>query len=89
MNATEQAALGAVSTTASTLMPIILQTVSTAGQAASPQAAAATFAAEIVVALIKANQAGAQDLLSLYQAMGPQIASNETAIDAAAAKVTG
>ncbi len=70
-------------------MPVILQTITTAGQAASPQAAAAIFAAEIVVALIKANQAGASDLLAMYQALGPQIAAQEAQIDAAAAKAAG
>lgn len=38
---------------------------------------------------IKAKQAGAQDLLAMYQALGPSIATNEAAIDAASAKVTG
>ena len=88
MNATTQATLsavaGAAESTASAMMPVILQALQTSAQAASPQAAAAIFAATLLVALIKAGQAGPAEILQMYQQLGPQIASDQAQIDAAA-----
>jgi Skp family chaperone for outer membrane proteins len=88
MNANTQATLaavaGAAETTASSLMPSILQAMSAASAAATPQAAAAIFAGEIIFAMVKAGQATPADLATMYQGLAAPIASAQAQIDAAA-----
>ena len=81
------AAQTVVDTAAATLQgmtPVLLQAIAAASATSNPQMAAAVFAAQVLEYLIQAKQAGATQILQMYQALGPQIATQEAIIDAEA-----
>lgn len=75
-----------VGNTLQTMAPLVISAVAKSALATTPQGAALLIGATILEALIQANSAGAADIVALYDALSPQIAAGQGAIDAAAAK---
>jgi hypothetical protein len=69
-----------------TMAPLVISAVAKSAMATTPQGAALLVGATILEALIQANAAGADEIVAMYEALSPQIAAGQSAIDAAAAQ---
>lgn len=79
-----QQVFNAVATTLQSMAPVVINAVAQGAAASTPQGAALMIGATILEALIQAQAAGAPEIISMYNALGSVISSEQTAIDNAA-----